>query len=149
MEPAGRRKCGPFITLDAGLQERLRRFLLGLEDYPDDILLLVKISSSTTTAAHMMSFPSIGTLETPTGPHRQATFFLPGMIFTLVPASSLPPEWREQGCLIRGAGHPIFMMDSDELFFRETLKLAVTVKPTQKIIDEAHALWEEALEESE
>ena len=38
------------------------------------------------------------------------------------------------------------MLDTDELFFRESLSLAVTAKPSKKIIDEARALWREALE---
>jgi len=139
----------PFITLDANLQENLRRFLLGEADYPDDILLVVKVSASNTTSANMMSFPSNGTIETPEGPRPQTSFILPGMIFTLIPRRALPPEAVEQGCLIRGTGHPIFMMDSDELFFRETLKLALMAKPTQKIIEEAQALWREAFEDTD
>jgi hypothetical protein len=135
----------PFIDLDPALQERLRLFLLGEADYPEDILLMLKMSSSLTTDAHMMSFPSNGTIEMPEGPRLQSTFFVPGMIFTLVPGPNLSEERVRQGCLIRGTGHPIFMLNTDELFFRETITLALTATPSQTIIEEAHALWREAL----
>jgi hypothetical protein len=62
------------------------------------------------------------------------------MIFTLVLGSNLAEEWVRQGCLIRGTGHPIFVLDTDELFFRETIQLALTATPSQKIIDEVQAL---------
>jgi len=139
----------PFIQMDAALQERLRRFLLGEEDYPDDMLLMLRVSSSLTPTAHMMSFPSNGTIETPGGLRPQVSFFVPGMIFTLVPGPNLPEEWVHQGCLIRGPGHPILVIDTDELFFREAITLALIAKPSQKIIEEAYELWREALERQE
>ncbi len=139
----------PFIQLDADLQERLRLFLLGEQGYPDDILLMVKVSANLTRTAHMMSFPSNGTMEIPGGLHPQTSFMVPGMIFTLVPGPGLSDEWVQQGCLIRGSGHPIFMLDTDEIFFREVMKLALSAQPSQKIIEEAQALWREAVEKQE
>jgi hypothetical protein len=59
----------PFIELEATLQEHLRRFLLGEEDYPEGILLVLRVSANLTPDAHMMSFPSIGTIETPDRPN--------------------------------------------------------------------------------
>jgi hypothetical protein len=135
----------PFIDLDPTLQEHLRLFLLGEADHPDDILLMLRVSSSLAPDAHMMSFPSNGTIEMPDGPRPQTTFFVPGMIFTLVPGPDLAEEWVRQGCLIRGPGHPILVLNSDQLFFREAITLALTATPSQKILDEAHALWREAL----
>ncbi len=128
----------PFIELEATLQEHLRRFLLGEEDYPEGILLMLRVSA-------MMSFPSIGTIETPDRRRPQASFIVPGMIFTMVPGPDLAEDWVRQGCLIRGNGHPVFVLNTDELFFRETITLALTATPSQKIIDEVHALWRDAL----
>jgi len=133
----------PFITLDATLRECLRLFLLGEEDYPQGILLMLKISSSLTPSAHMMSFPSNGDIEFPCRRWPQCTFIVPGMIFTLVPGPHVPESYVRQGCLIRGVEHPIFMMNSDTLFVHETLKLATRAKPSQKLIDEVMALWRE------
>jgi hypothetical protein len=62
------------------------------------------------------------------------------MIFTLALGPDLTEEWVRQGCLIRGT-----VLKTDELFFRETLILALRATPSQQIIDEAHALWREAL----
>jgi hypothetical protein len=70
-------------------------------------------------------------------------FFLKSL--TKVPGLDLAEEWVRQGCLIRGTGHPVFVLNTDELFFRETITLALTATPSQKIIDEAHALWRDAL----
>jgi hypothetical protein len=141
----GEQVSKPFIEIEATLQEHLRRFLLGDEGYPEGILLMLRVSSSLSPEAHMMSFPSNGTIETPDRRRPQISFFVPGMIFTLVAGPDLSEEWVRQGCLIRGLGHPIFMLNNDQLFFRETITLARTARPTQKIIDEAHALWREAL----
>ena len=140
-EPGGK----PFIELEATLQEHLRRFLLGEEDYPEGILLMLRVSANLTPDAHMMSFPSIGTIEAPDRRRPQTSFIVPGMIFTMVPGPDLAEEWVRQGCLIRGTGHPVFVLNTDELFFRETITLALTATPSQKIIDEAHALWRDAL----
>jgi hypothetical protein len=106
---------------------------------------MLKVSANLTPDAHMMSFPSIGTFETPDRRRPQASFIVPGMIFTMVPGPDLTEEWVRQGCLIRGTGHPVFVLNTDELFFRETINLALTATPSQKIIDEAHALWRDAL----
>jgi hypothetical protein len=44
----------PFIELEATLQEHLRRFLLGEEDYPKGILLIMlRVSANLTPDAHM------------------------------------------------------------------------------------------------
>ena len=131
----------PFIDIEADLRERLRGFLLGKESYPEGVLLMVKVSASLSPAAHMMSFPSNGTIEMPGEQRPQCTFIVPGMIFTLITDGNLPEAWRDSGCLFRGRGHPIFMLDTDDLFFREAISLVRTAKPSQKIIDEAHALW--------
>jgi hypothetical protein len=135
----------PFIEVEATLQEDLRRFLLGQADYPEGVLLMLRVSAGLTPNAHMMSFPSIGTIEKPDGQRPQTSFILPGMIFTLVLGSDLAEEWVRQGCLIRGTGHPVFVLNTDELFFRQTIILALRATPSQKIIDEVHALWREAL----
>ena len=58
----------PFIEIEAALQERLCRFLLGEEGYPAGVLVLLKLSSSLSPAAHMISFPSKGTIEHADGP---------------------------------------------------------------------------------
>jgi hypothetical protein len=135
----------PFIQLPAALQEHLRRFLLGEAEYPEGILLMLKVSASLTPAAHMMSFPSIGTMETPDPQPLQSSFIVPGMIFALIFGPGLEEEWVRQGCLIRGTGHPVFVLNTDELFFLETLKLLPTATPSRQIIDEVRALWRDAL----
>ena len=131
----------PFIEMDAVLQENLRLFLLGKADYPENVMLMLKLASTRKGAAHMMSFPSKGNIVGPTWRAEQYSFIIPGMIFTLVPGPSVPEEAVRQGCLIRGDGHPIFMMNSDRLFMLEQIKLAVTAEPSQKIIDEVLAAW--------
>jgi hypothetical protein len=126
----------PFIEMDPALQEHLRRFLLGEADYPDDILLMLKISAGQSAAARLMSAPSKGDIEFPDAAQPQYTFMIPGIIFTLVPGLDIPEKYVKQGCLIRGDGHPVHMMSSDELFAREWMKLAVTAKPTQNVIEQ-------------
>jgi hypothetical protein len=86
----------PFIEVEATLQEDLRRFLLGQADYPEGVLLMLRVSAGLTPNAHMMSFPSIGTIEKPDGQRPQTSFILPGMIFTLVLGSDLAEEWVRQ-----------------------------------------------------
>jgi len=61
---------------------------------------------------------------------------IPGIIFTLIPGPDVSEKYVKQGCLIRGDGHPVHIVSSDELFAREAMKLAVTAKPTQNIINE-------------
>jgi hypothetical protein len=87
---------------------------------------MLRVSANLTPDAHMMSFPSIGTIETPDRRRPQTSFIVPGMIFTMVPGPDLAEEWVRQGCLIRGTGHPVFVLNTDELFFRETVTLALT-----------------------
>lgn len=128
-----------FIEMDPGLQEELRLFLLGGSDYPLNVMLMLRIASSRRGPAHLMSFPSSGSLTGPDWQARQYTFMVPGMIFTLVPGPGIPPDYVRQGCLIRGDGRPLFMMRSDELFVREQVKLLATAEPSQKIIDEVMA----------
>lgn len=130
---------GPFIEMDPVLQEGLRRFLLGESGHLPDAMLMVRIASSRRGPAHLMSFPSRGNLTGPDWRAPQYTFMVPGMIFTLVPGPGIPPEYVRQGCLIHGDGHPLFMMASDELFVREQVKLLMTAKLSQKIIDEVMA----------
>jgi hypothetical protein len=36
-------------------------------------------------------------------------------------------------------------LDTDALFFRKTITLALTATPSKKIIDGAHALWRDAI----
>jgi hypothetical protein len=135
------RAAKPFIDIEATLRERLRGFLLGEEYFPEGILLTVKVSASLSPAAHMMSFPSNGTIEMPGGQRPQCTFIVPGMIFTLITGGDLRDEWLHSSCLIRGRGHPIFMLDTDDLFYREAMSLVRTAKPSQKTIDEVRELW--------
>ena len=126
----------PFIEMDPKLQDRLRQFLLGEADYPDDILLMLKISAGQSAAARLMSAPSTGDIEFPDAARPQYSFMIPGIIFTLIPGPDVSEKYVKQGCLIRGDGHPVHIMSSDELFAREAMKLAVTAKPTQNIINE-------------
>lgn len=135
----------PFILVDATLRECLRLFLLGEEDYPQGIMLMLKVSSTLSASAHMISFPSNGDIELPGRRWPQCTFVVPGMIFTLVPGPGVPETYVQQGCLIRGTGHPVFLMKSDDLFMRETMILASKARPSQKLIDEALAKWRELL----
>src|SRR5260221_7760298 len=121
----------PFIEVESTLQEDLRRFPRGQADYPEGVLLTVRVSAGLTPNAHMMSFPSIGTIEMPDGPGPPTSFILPGMIFTLVLGSDLAEEWVRQGGLIRGTGHPVFVLNTNELFFRQTLILSLRATPSQ------------------
>ena len=129
----------PFLVMDAALQESLRLFLLGQAGYPQDVMLMVRIASSRKGPAHLMSFPSKGDITVPNWRAPQYTFIIPGMILTLIPGPGIPEQFIRQGCLIRGEGHPMFVMKSDDLFVREQLMLLRTAEPSQKIIDEVLA----------
>src|SRR5260221_13395926 len=101
----------------------LRRFPHGQVDNPEGVLLKLRVSAGLTPNAHMMSFPSIGTIEMPDGQGPQTSFILPGMIFTLVLGSDLAEEWVRQGCLIRGTRPPGFVLHTDRQFSRQRITL--------------------------
>ena len=67
----------PFIEMAPALQENLRRFLLRETDYPEDILLMLKLASGRTREAHMMSFPSKGNSPRPRNDSAAVQFFHP------------------------------------------------------------------------
>jgi hypothetical protein len=120
-----------WVDLSDRYQQQFRAYLLGQSDFPGCLVLMVKVASITLPITQALHFPH-GERNEHFWSYR---FVIPGIIFDFRVADEIRDEWR-QGCIVRGPGHPLFLLNGVELFQPGAWNLLKTAIPSRGLMQE-------------
>ncbi len=109
--------------LDLGpYEEELRRFLLGVAEFPADVSLSVNVNSATILANEYAVLPFLKNREST---HRQYKFLIPGLGFELFVGKAIPASVRRM-CMVRSPEGFLFTSEKmEEATLAEMAKLVL------------------------
>ena len=119
------------VHLGDHYERQFRAYLLGQSDFPSSLVLMVKVASVTTPLTQALHFPHGERNEH----YWNYRFVIPGIIFDFIVADEIRDEWR-QGCIMRGPGHPFFLLKGEDLFQQGALNLLKTAIPSRGLARE-------------
>jgi hypothetical protein len=119
------------VHLGDHYEQQFRAYLLGQSDFPSSLVLMVKVASVTTPLTQALHFPHGERNEH----YWNYRFVIPGIIFDFIVADEIRDEWR-QGCIMRGPGHPFFLLKGEDLFQQGALNLLKTAIPSRGLARE-------------
>lgn len=120
------------IRLGNTFEQKIRSYLLGKAEFPSEVAILVKVASSQRPATQSMSLPTVVRRS----PYHHYQFSIPGIVFEPLVGGHIPNPDREQGCILRGRGNPVFWLRDDMLFESGVAKLLATAKPSKGLMKE-------------
>jgi hypothetical protein len=120
------------IRLGNVFEEKIRCYLLGKADLPVEVAILVKVASSQRPMTQSMSLATVVRRS----PYHHYQFSIPGIVFEPLVGGHIPNVDREQGCIVRGRGNPVFLLRNDLLFESGVAKLLATAKPSKGLMKE-------------
>jgi hypothetical protein len=129
----------PLIDLGP-YRERLRRYLLGDGEFPDDVVLWVAVCRAPLPPP-VMSFPSGG--RNREGIHFY-TFDIPGLSFALHVGKQIPMRSREL-CTVRSPQKIVFFTPVEEIIARNAAQLFAKSPPSRALRKLHRRLWNEEL----
>jgi hypothetical protein len=116
-----------YIDLGPIYTEQFRCFLLNEDDFPGNAVLVIHVSNADKPMEG--AFPPTGGKVLGT-PYHQYTFFLPGMLFTLVVGGRIPSQLRTI-CAVRSPKRLLFLSDKVQKVFEST---AVEMLATNEMV---------------
>ena len=119
------------VHLGDHYEQLFRAYLLGQSDFPSSLVLMVKVASVTTPLTQALHFPHGERNEH----YWNYRFVIPGIIFDFIVADEIRDEWR-QGCIMRGPGHPFFLLKGEDLFQQGAWNLLKTAIPSRGLARE-------------